>query len=173
MMALYLILIGLAYFSCPVVTHAQESTKTWSRVVNHEHIPREGELRVLELGVVRQEENQLIGELEIHQSAGLADQARTLTIDGSQGSDGAFWPTVQLQVSDGPGTEWKTVVTPANVVVPAQLVLYPGLAIFGMRVKLDALQPLIGKHRLGRIVLKTGEAAEFSLDLLAPPPSVR
>ena len=91
---------------------------------------------------------------------------QTVVIQGTDAKDGGFWPDVTSQVQNDSTGEWKTVATPFNHGHRATVTVKPGEANQDLFVSLDIFLPLIGKHKLGRILLGTGDSTVFELRLL-------
>jgi hypothetical protein len=90
-------------------------------------------------------------------------------IGGSRKSDGTFWPHVTAQVGSDPKGPWTTIGKPTTPGEAASLsiVSKPGEERF--YVDMDIFRPLIGNVKYGRVVLESGEAAFFGLEILLPP----
>jgi hypothetical protein len=92
-------------------------------------------------------------------------------LEGTETSDGDFYPQVSTQVGDSDhGGEWKTLkpsVSPSGRV--AARTIRPQEASRPLKVDLDVFRPFIGKKKYGRLLLRTGEATVFQIDDLQPP----
>jgi hypothetical protein len=91
-----------------------------------------------------------------------------LKVDGTETTDGRFWPRVVAEVSNDINGEWKKLDQPANSEKPAAFSLKSYQANVMLYVHLDVFRPLIGKMRYGRVLLENGEAAVFELKDLPP-----
>jgi len=92
-----------------------------------------------------------------------------VVIQGKRTPDGVFWPDVTLQVKNELAERWETVAKPSSRGRRATIIIEPNSRNFDLTVNLDAFKPFIGKYKLGRLVLKTGETPEFELKYLLPP----
>jgi len=93
---------------------------------------------------------------------------RIISIEGTRTADGQFWPDVTAQVKNERTGRWETISKPVSGGRRATITVKPGEFDPELFVTLDAFRPLIGKYRVGRLLLKTGDAAEFELKELLP-----
>jgi hypothetical protein len=91
------------------------------------------------------------------------------SIEGTQTSDGDFWPYVTAQVADDYQGLWRIIGQPHTVGKPTTLLIQSKDVNARLIVDLETFRPLIGKFRYGRIVLRNGKAAMFELKNLLPP----
>jgi len=84
-------------------------------------------------------------------------------IEGTKTSNEEFWPDVTGQVKDEKTGSWETVSSPLDYGRRATIEIKAGELKQNLLVSLDVFVPLVGKYKVGRIVLKGGEAAEFDL----------
>jgi len=146
-----------------------EEQETWSRGLQFESANSADRVRGLSLYNIDQGKFHLIGTWW-YENGALGNQTTSrIVIKGRKTSDGAFWPDVKLQVKDERNGKWQTVAKSSSEGQPATVIIEPNSRNVDLRVNLDALKPLIGKYKLGRLVLKTGEAPEFELKYLLPP----
>ncbi len=126
--------------------------------------------REVDLSDVNQE-RVLIGDLTVKNKSPAEKGTRgsVMVIEGSQHSDGTFWPTAELQVQKEKGGEWIKVGLSGNERPTSQLQIYTGTMVYGLRINLDPFKAHLGKFRFGRIVLTSGDEALFLLDDLKPP----
>ncbi len=148
------------------VADAGEPVQRWSTAITS--IGPRGDKPRLSLDFIVQEKAHLMGRLTLENFIPENKKTDTLVIKGVQGADGSFLPNVVLQVREHSDSEWKTVAS-AIQMPTATLFVYPGLAVYGLTVELDAMRQFVGKYRLGKVVLKTGQEAEFDLNDLFPP----
>jgi hypothetical protein len=97
-----------------------------------------------------------------------------VTIEGAKTLDGLFWPDVCLEVKNEAIGKWETIAKSSNhwwelSKTRDTIVIGRNSSNLDLMVNLDKFQPLIGKYKLGRIVLKSGEASPFELNVLLPP----
>ncbi len=90
-------------------------------------------------------------------------------IEGVEGKDGNFHPTIVSQVSNKTDGKWKTIRSAAVPGKPATVTVPPKSRSQMFYVNMDAFVPLIGKFEYGRVLLKTGEKVELELTELHPP----
>lgn len=144
--------------------------RLWHAAISAEVAPESDDGFRFSLGTVAQGPSHLIGGFAFENGV-IDPQKRTaVIIDGSLADDGTFLPNVDLQVGDELNGNWKTVASCTANGAAAEITVDPGITIVGLKVKLDAIQPFIGTHKFGRVVLTSGEAAIFELSDLAPPP---
>lgn len=121
------------------------------------------------LRVVTQEGLHLTGECAYAAFASQTANASPVTIEGTKTAQGIFWPDVISQVKNDRTGKWETVSEPLNRGHRSTITVKPSEFAMELKVSLDVFQPLIGKYKLGRLVLRTGEAAVFELQDLLPP----
>ena len=92
-----------------------------------------------------------------------------VTIVGSKRSDGTFWPRVTAQVGSDPHGPWTAIGKPPTPGEAASLSIVSKPDEERFYVDMDIFRPLIGRMKYGRVVLESGEAALFGLELLLPP----
>ncbi len=90
-------------------------------------------------------------------------------IEGVEGKDGTFHPTMVSQVSNETDGKWKTIESVTVPGKPATVRVPPKSRSQIFYVNLDAFVPLLGKFEYGRVMLKTGEKVELELTELQPP----
>jgi hypothetical protein len=146
-----------------------ETQRTWSRTINIEPANSEDRAHRFELYDVDQSESRLVGTWW-YENGAVGDQIPPrVEIAGTKTPDGIFWPDVTLQVKNELTGGWETVATPRNEGTRTTVTIEPNGRNFDLTVNLNVFKPLIGTHKLGRIVLKSGEASEFDLKYLLPP----
>jgi len=91
-----------------------------------------------------------------------------IRIEGTQTTDGTFWPQVIGQVADDYKGFWKTIGEPPNIGKKFTFLVQPGEVTGQLVVDVEIFRPLIGKFRYGRVVLKSGETAPFEMKNLLP-----
>lgn len=92
-----------------------------------------------------------------------ADGQPPRLIEGTKTYNGEFWPDVTLQVKNEKTAAWETISAPLDYGHRATIEVKAGEFKQDLLVSLDVFVPLVGKYKVGRVVLKTGEAAEFDL----------
>jgi hypothetical protein len=96
---------------------------------------------------------------------------RIASIEGTKTADGQFWPDVTSQVKNERTGKWQTISEPFNRGHRATITIKPGEFNQELMVTLDVFYPLIGKYKVGRLLLRTGDATEFELkELLEDEP---
>lgn len=84
-------------------------------------------------------------------------------IEGTKTDNGEFWPDVTCQVKNEETGRWETVSSPLDYGHRSKIEVSPGDIKPDLRVSLDVFLPLVGKYKKGRILLRSGEAADFDL----------
>jgi hypothetical protein len=104
----------------------------------------------------------------------LEDQSpRVAVIEGTDTKDCGFWPDVISQVKNEQTGKWETIAEPFNHGHRKTINIKPGEFNQELLVTLDVFLPFVGKHKLGRLALKSGEIATFDLKkLLEDDPEV-
>jgi hypothetical protein len=92
-----------------------------------------------------------------------ADEQPPRLIEGTKTYNDEFWPDVTGQVKNEKTGAWETVSLPLDYGRRATIEVKAGELKQDLLVSLDVFLPLVGKYKVGRVVLKTGEAAEFDL----------
>lgn len=113
---------------------------------------------------IKQEGLHLTGRCRYAQLEGQTPEIAS--IEGTDTGDGGFWPDVTTQVKDEKTGKWETVSEPFIHGHRKTITIKPGELRQDLFVTLDVLFPFVGKQKLGRVVLKTGEAAMFELHML-------
>jgi hypothetical protein len=113
------------------------------------------------LRAVKQEGLHLTGECTYFQVE--KQNPPVAVIEGTDTGDGGFWPDVTSQVKDERTGKWETIAKPFDHGHRKTIAIKPGEFNQKLLVALDIFYPLIGKYKLGRLVLKTGETAVFEL----------
>ena len=146
-----------------------QTPQYWGRSIINERTSTDA-TREIDLTDVAQRDI-LIGGLAVKNKSPeeLKSRGSVIVIEGHQNDDGTFWPTAELQAQKEKGDQWTTVGVSGNGPPITQLKIYTGTIVDGLRINLDPFKPLLGKFRFGRIVLKSGDEAEFLLDDLTPP----
>jgi hypothetical protein len=93
---------------------------------------------------------------------------RIISIEGTKTADGQFWPDVTSQVKNERTGKWETIAKPIRSGPRATITVKPGEFNPELLVTLDVFYARIGKYKLGRLLLKTGDSAEFELKDLLP-----
>lgn len=88
-------------------------------------------------------------------------------IKGTQSSDGDFWPSVTLEVSNL-GKDWQTIEKLAQNPNVVELKIFHTNPLKTLRVSLAPYKPLSDKFRYGKIVFSDGNFAIFELANLKP-----
>jgi hypothetical protein len=92
-----------------------------------------------------------------------------VVLEGTELADGEFWLNATAQVADDVHSEWKTIGQSSYPGKLVSLAIAPKTVNKSILVDLDLFRPMIGKIKHGRVLLKTGEAAQFELEDLLPP----
>jgi hypothetical protein len=92
-----------------------------------------------------------------------------IEIDGSEASNGEFYPDVIFHVGNATDGEWNSIGQSYEHGKRLRMAVEPQKASKALMVELDVFRPMIGKFKYGRIVLKNGESALFELENLLPP----
>jgi hypothetical protein len=87
-------------------------------------------------------------------------------IPGTDGRDAGFWPDVVAQVKDPESGKWRTIADAFNKGHRTSVEVKAGENRLELFVGLDVFFPLIGKNKVGRLVLPNGEATVFDLSEL-------
>jgi hypothetical protein len=146
-----------------------EIHRTWSRTISIEPANSENRAHQFVLYDVDQSESRLVGTWW-YENGALGNQIpRRVEIEGTRTPDGVFWPDVTLQVKNELTRTWETVATPHSEGTRTTVTIEPNGRNSDLTVNLNVFKPLIQAHKLGRILLKTGEASEFELKYLLPP----
>jgi len=92
-----------------------------------------------------------------------------ILLKGARDIEGTFWPHVVAQVANDLQSSWQIIGNPTIPTAVAVLKVVPESKSETLYVNLDIFRPMIGKMKLGKVVLETGESAIFALDDLLPP----
>jgi hypothetical protein len=157
---IFVILIGFALGEPP---------EYWQRSIMSERISTDDPYEVDLTEIVQREV--LFGSLIVKNKSSEERTAHgsVMVIEGHESADGTFWPAVELQVQKEKGGEWIKIGSSGNEVPLSEAKVYTGTTLWGLRINLDRFKAHLGQFKLGRIVLKSGSRAEFSLDDLKPP----
>jgi hypothetical protein len=98
----------------------------------------------------------------------------SIQIEGTVTKDNRFWPKVEAEVAmDQRGENWKAIPAVRYRGVPAVLpVSFEGPNVM-LYFDLEVFRTFIGRERLGRVTLRSGESAVFRLADLLPTGSKR
>jgi len=146
-----------------------ESQRTWSLTISVEPANSADRARGFILYYINQDESSLTGTWWYENGAVGDETLSPITIKGTKTADGVFWPDVTLQVKNEVTGSWKTLPKPVSVGTRATLTIEPNSRNFDLRVNLDLFKPLIHTHKVGRIILESGQSSEFELKYLVPP----
>ena len=94
---------------------------------------------------------------------------RIAVIDGTDARRCGFWPDVAAEVLDERTSTWVRLSDFFDYGHRKSVRIAPGTSSEDLFVSLDIFVPSIGKHRLGRLVLRSGETAVFELGKLIEP----
>lgn len=146
-----------------------QTPEYWQRSIMNERIPTDDPHEVDLAEVVQRDI--LFGSLIVKNKSSEKGTARgpIMSIEGHQGADGTFWPAAELQVQKEKGGEWTKIGSSGNETPLSEVKVYTGTTLWGLRINLDPFKVHLRKFKLGRIVLKSGDQAEFLLDDLKPP----
>jgi hypothetical protein len=163
---LALVVFGAACLGGLVATdlHAQ-SIPLWSRAIFAHPSDGFGKEHRFSLRFFKQEGLHITGRCTYYQ---VDNQTPAVaTIEGTKTEDGTFWPDVTSQVLNEETGKWETISKPFNHGHRGSVTIKPGEANHELLVSLDVFLPLVGKYKTGKLILNTGETAEFDLyDLL-------
>lgn len=137
------------------------SASSWVHEVSDASSPRASQLRIR---TVAQEDDHLVGSATYNE----VGHDVTLEIKGVQTPDGRFWPNAALEAADNWNGPWRQVDQVKISGQPITLSFRFAEANAFLYVSFDALRPLIGKMRYGRIVLPNGDETLFELRELLP-----
>jgi hypothetical protein len=87
-------------------------------------------------------------------------------IEGTDAQEEGFWPDVTTEVRIEQTGKWQTLSEPFNHGHRKVIGIKPGEYQQELFVTLDVLFPFVGKQKLGRLVLRSGETAMIDLDKL-------
>ena len=151
-----------------ISSRATEPPKRWTTAF---HWERETELQYLfDLGVLTQDDKMLVGDFFLNNRLNEKEQSnQSLVIKGSVGRDGTFWPFVDLFVRSKGDTNWTKISSTPENGTSAEIRVYPGMNVLGLRVNMDPFKPFLSDSKRGRVALKSGEASDFPLHDLLPP----
>lgn len=90
-------------------------------------------------------------------------------IEGHRRKDGTFWPDVELQVKAKPDGAWRRIATSLDDGVPANVTIFAGMLVGGLRIDLEPFRSYIAKGQFGRVRFKSGEEVKVSFDYLTDP----
>jgi hypothetical protein len=150
-------------------TSPQARPTRWAKTIDADRGHSEGGRGRFTLATVSQEDFSLLGDFSFEMDLSEGNEP-PIVVEGYQAEKGAFWANAELQILEQGTGKWLAVGSAkngANSIL--KISIYPGMTVYGLRVKLDCLKPLLEKHTLGRAVLKTGETAVFQLDDLTAP----
>jgi hypothetical protein len=116
------------------------------------------------LRAVRQEGLHLTGECTYFQVEN--QNPPVAVIEGTDTGESGFWPDVTSQVKNERTGKWETIAKPFNHGHRRKITIKPGEFNQELLVALDVFYPFVGKYKLGRLVLKTGEITMFELNKL-------
>lgn len=99
----------------------------------------------------------------------LAKIVSPFIIEGHRRKDGTFWPDVELQVKTEPNGVWRKIATSLNDGVPANVTIFTGMLVAGLRVDLEPFRSHFAKGQFGRVLFKSGEAITVDFKYLIDP----
>lgn len=142
---------------------------SWYRVLNLS-APVNPRVEPFEIiGVGSEDGKHLVGEFFFVNYKEGQQSPPPVTINGSRKADGTFWPRIVAQVANEIDSEWTTIQsspTPGNTVATVVTTQQEKQRFY---VNLDIFRPMIGKMKYGKVVLETGDAANFFIKDLLPP----
>lgn len=157
----------IVVFSSVAMLQANDP-QSWSRTISAEPANAAARAHEFTLYDIDQGELHLTGTcLYINGPLG-AEPPKKLIIKGGRDRNGAFWPAVELQIKNEATGQWETIGS-ARFDKSSNLSIEPNDHRFDLMVNLDPFKPFIGKFTTGKIILATGEAAQFELKHLLPP----
>jgi hypothetical protein len=155
--------------SDPSGTTERDPDPAWYRALNLS-VPVNPKFEPFAITATKSEQgNHVVGEFDYFNYKADDKSPPPVTIKGSKKSDGTFWPVVSAEVGDNPTGPWTTIGRPPTPERPASLSITTKPKEERFYVNMDLFLPLIGKVKFGRVVLETGEAAVFGLEVLVPP----
>ncbi len=131
----------------------EDSRQTWYRSRIAEVEP-DGKDRRLEVMSFNQESEHLICSFLLIQQR----EGAELLIDGHLNKSGEFTANVSLEVSDQEDGPWKQIDSSFSEKIDVKLIAASHVKNLVTQIKLDAIQPYIGKFKFCRVVLQTGES---------------
>ena len=166
-LAFYLYLLG-TLISLPV-SAGETRLPLWSRDISFHPLDGYTSAHRFSLRSITQEGLHLTGECAFYQTKD--KEATTVSIAGTKTADGEFWPDIFCEVKDSENGTWTRISMPFDHGHRGEVLIKPGEQNTKLFVSLDVFFPLVETHKLGRIVLATGDVAEFELSsLLEYPP---
>lgn len=117
---------------------------------------------------ISEESGKLVGSCMLANMPSGNYKPRKLVIEG-EWHKGAFWATTILQVSDLAKGPWRTISTQSNKPAPVKVAVEPDSILSDFKVNLEQFRGYIGKFKVGRVVLNSGDAGVFELSDLKPP----
>ncbi len=161
------LLIGLTFFAAS--SHSRSGTddcEWWSRGILAQPSVDPAVDNRFTLFQVTGRHCHLTGKLSYYQTENQNPAVKI--IEGTRTKDGIFWPYVTSEVKDEKTEMWSALPAPAWNGHPETVTIKPKESCLEMQVVLDHFKAFIGKHKFGRVILKTGEAATFELKHLSP-----
>jgi hypothetical protein len=87
----------------------------------------------------------------------------SIELIGKQTDDGQFWPVTSFETG-GSGKDWIPVKTATPSASLMRVPAYGAGKLRQLRVPLDVLAPLIGKHKFGKIIFSDGQYSVIRLE---------
>ena len=144
-------------------TEAQNKNSPWWRGF---HLDGPHGPIVFDLSQLEQDEVHLVGQFDFENNLGDFGTPRSVVFRG-EWAKGIFWPQVRLEVADNHEGPWKTIAS--TKARSGRMTVSSGKYV-SFKIILDPFQTFIGKYKLGKVALTTGDEAAFSLSDLSPPP---
>lgn len=112
----------------------------------------------------------LSGYFDYHNTGDGKNHPQPVVIVGTRSKAGQFWPHATLQVRKTTGSEWEPIAKSASDGHGETISVSPNDHSGLLVVKLDAFRQYLHTHHRGRVMISTGETAEFVLAGLTDPP---
>ena len=102
-------------------------------------------------------------------SPDIAKIVSPFVIEGHRRKDGTFWPEVELQIQTKPDGAWRKIATSLDDGVPANVMIFTGMLVDGLRIDLEPFRSHLAKGELGRVLFKSGDAVTVDFKYLIDP----
>jgi hypothetical protein len=122
----------------------------------------------LDVDFIFEEYGELIGYCTLANVASGSYKPAKLIVDGSW-RHGLFIPTIMLQVGNQYDGPWHTIRRRPSGRQSRKLTLARDQITTELRVSLEPFRRYIGKYKVGRIVVSSGDSGVFVLENLIPP----
>ena len=147
-------------------TYASDPGAVWARGWTSHGAATAG-LQFIGLG---QGSEGLSGWFDYHNTGDGKKHRQLVVIAGTRTKAGKFFPHATLQVRKTMGSEWETIAKSASDGPVETISVSPDDHSGLLVVKLDPFRQYLHTHHRGRVIISTGDTAEFALEGLADPP---